>query len=258
MMATKIDDAEKISQLVSTLTDESLQLQFKEHIAGVQLKIEAAEYRLKKLRREVRRYLDREIIMQKDDKWREREVKSRFPYIVEFDHFVICLRSTLDYLAQIINISCELKMTPRVGLGEPPFASFHEVFKKLQNSKIYPDLSELFHEVNDSSWYEYLNSLRIDAVHRKPIFIIREGGLAPQNQSTSVQPEGKKRINSDIRIRMTKLLLPDEPLGRHADNEMELLSYCEETLNNVRATIQKGYSLLLPIMTTLAGEECKE
>jgi len=247
-MATKIDDAEKISQLVSTLTDESLQLQLKEHIAGVQLKIEAAEYRLKKLRREVRRYLDREIIMQKDDKWREREVKSRFPYIVEFDHFVICLRSTLDYLAQIINILCKLKITPRVGLGESPFVSFHEVLKKLQNSRLYPDLSELFHDVNNSSWYEYLNSLRIDAVHWKPIFIIREGGLSPHNQSAVVQPKSKKGINSDIRIRMTRLLLPDKPLGRYSDNEMELLTYCEETLNSVRNTIHKGYALLLPIL----------
>jgi len=245
MMGKKIGDVEKISQLVSTLTDESLQLQLKEHIAGVELKIEAAEYRLKKLRHEARRYLNREIVMKKDDRWREREVKSRFPYIVEFDHFVICLRSSLDYLAQIVNILCELKMTPRAGLGEPPFVSFNEVSKNLQNSKSYPDLSELFYDVYNSSWYKYLNSLRIDAVHWKPIFIIRQGGLAPQAQSTSIRTEGKKRINSDIRIRMTKLLLPDEPLGRHADNEMELLSYCEETLNNVRNAVQKGYSLLL-------------
>jgi len=253
-----MDNEPKLAEVIKTTLAKPGRQQALDYVEGIKFKTRLTEHRLGKLKHEVKRYCTRE---EADD----------FLYKAEFDHFVISIRSVLDYLAQLINVVYDLKLLPSHRLGRGDVADFKTVVPHLDDKEPGNKLRQLLEPTSASEWYkwyEYLNGLRIETIHVKPVptakemtacarsrACIAEDPLAKKSDDETrettqlpgveAQPEEEEQPRGGIGPRIEKLLLPDGPGGNTWEKRIELVSYCETGLANIRGIVQESYALLI-------------
>ena len=250
-----MDNEPKLVEVIKTILAKPGRQQALDYVEGIKFKTRLTEHRLGKLKHEVKRYCTRE---EADD----------FLYKAEFDHFVISIRSVLDYLAQLVNVVYRLELLPSHRLRKGDVADFKTVVRHLDDKEPGNKLTQLLKKTSDSEWYKCLNDLRIETIHVKPVPTAKEMAAcarskariagAPlakksddetrettQLQGGKAQPEEEEQPRGGIGPRIEKLLLPDEPGGNTWEKRIELVSYCEATLANTQGIVPESYAALI-------------
>lgn len=250
-----MDNEPKLVEVIKTTLAAPGRQQALDYVEGIKFKTRLTEHRLGKLKHEVKRYCTRE---EAED----------FLYKAEFDHFVISIRSVLDYLAQLVNVVYRLELLPSHASGPDPIVNFGTVVERVGRKEPGNKLARLLKRAIRSKWYKYLNGLRIETVHVKPVPTAREmraygtskahivtnvlakrsddeTGETTRLPGVEAQPEEEEQPRGGIGPRIEKLLLPDKPSGHTWEKRIELVSYCEATLANTQGIVPESYAALI-------------
>lgn len=257
-----MDNEATLVEIINAMLAEPDRQQALGYIEGVGFKLKGAEYRIKKLTDEV-------------DRFCARKETDEFYFRVEWDHFITCLRSAFDYLAQLINVVYGLELLPSHRLRKGDVVDFKTVVKHLDDKEPGNKLTQLLKKTSDSEWYKCLNDLRIETIHVKPVPTakemtacarskarIAEDPLAKKSDDETreitqlrggrAQLEEEEQPRGGIGPRIEKLLLPDEPGGNTWEKRIELVFYCETRLANIRGIVQESYA---PLIHRLEGSK---
>lgn len=177
------------------------------------------------------------------------------------------LRSALDFLAQLIKLVYRLPLLTRRALGSGKVVTLESLVKALDTKEPGGKLVQLLKATVSSNWYEYLNGLRIETIHVKPITIPKESSVSISTRFNLTVNVSVKKIDDrtggvteatsdsaqaeregppgETAVRIDKLLLPDEPWGNTTTKGIELVPWCETALDSVRDIIRQSYDLLI-------------
>ncbi len=129
-----------------------------------------------------------------------------FSMEIEFDHFVVSLRSCIEHLMQLINFIANLGLCP-TSYDRHYTVNTDNVISHLKSTQnvILNRLARYFEKEKGKDWYKMLHRLRIEIYHNKFDYFITTG-------------------------QQIKLELPNH-------TEVDLMAYCNEAIANVERVL---------------------
>lgn len=178
------------------------------YLRGINQKRLFARKRRAYLRRAIVIYIQRRMVTTGVPVIHPREISS-LPIEIEFDHFIVSLRSSIEHSMQLINSIAHLGLLPtnrhRNNTADR-VVSIDEVINALRssNDKILIRLGNYLLKEKQADWYKTLHTLRIEMFHNKyDKFIIRDNRLffgLPDNQQVDLLNYCSEEIDNVERI----------------------------------------------------------
>ncbi len=153
---------------------------------------------------------------------------------MDFDHCILSLRSSLEHLAQLVNVIVPLGLKPTRGKNRET-VSFDAVINaivrshELESVEYLKELSlNLQSEIKDN-WFKELNGLRIDSLH------VASGSL-PKTELFTYE-------NKIIGLRF---LLPREAVNSlKTEDDRDILNYCRNRIKDVQRILETSFNTLI-------------
>ena len=190
-----------------------------------------AERRLKRLTEEIEGYI--QTVQDDIQTTQYNQVPSSLNIEMDFDHCVLSLRSSLEHLAQLINVIIPLNLSPKATKGET-----HVTLKNvigeirrndlLKSNECLSNLSSYLSSEMEKDWYRDLHDLRITMFHDKSDRLIR------------ILTQTLERQLLDL-----KFLLPsDAAKSLVTEEERNIISYCENATRKVEGVLKETFGAL--------------
>ena len=160
---------------------------------------------------------------------------------MDFDHCIVSLRSSLEHLAQLVNVTLSLGLKPRGKNREA--VSFNAVINaiegnhKLKSVEYLKELASNLKREKEDNWFKELNTLRTESMHitsgtlpKTELFIIRNEiiglhFLLPRGQVNSITTE----------------------------EDRDILNYCRNRIRDVQRTLKISFHTLSKYMSNRMG-----
>ena len=172
-----------------------------------------ARQRMRLIRKAVSKYCEKQIVPVGNLQVKSRKTTS-FSIEIEFDHFIVSLRSSIEHLMQLINFISDLDLSPS-SYNHNHRVDLDNVINHLKNADntILCKLATYLEREKSEDWYKMLHKLRIELYHDK---------------------FEKFMVNGDS----ISLKLPGE-------TETDLLTYSITTTANVERVLSYGLNSLI-------------
>ena len=202
------------------------------YLTSIRLKHKFARKRLIVLKRKKTYYMKRRV-----EEYYNRAIRTTWPdyysILMEFDHCVISLRSSLEHLLQLINLVIPLGLAPQrkskeqvVGIATVITAM--SANRHIKQNNILGQLRENMKELQNQSWYDHLHKLRIEQYHDK----------------FTLPSLVEHRSKEDSRLYDITWNIPGLSNDKTGTTHIDIVNYCESTISNVEEVLITNLELL--------------
>lgn len=211
-----------------------------EYLTSIRLKHKFARSRLATLKRKKAHYMKTRI-----EEFSAKVTKTTWPdnysVLMEFDHCIISLRSSVEHLLQLVNVVAELELVPKRSRGKEAAVGISVVIAAMDKNRLFDqcdvlrELRENIRSLKSQPWYDHLHRLRIEQFHDKFTY-----------------PSLVEHRSSDKKLTDIGWYIPRETDGGRT--HVDIIDYCEEQVTNVEDVLVKNLGLLIRYLASKPGE----
>ena len=234
MSKSKVEDTISICfKAVRKYKTGSQLVQCFQYLTSIRLKYKFAKKRLTILKRKKAYYMRSRV-----EEYTKDSLKTTWPdnyaVLMEFDHCVTSLRSSLEHFFQLTNVLISLGLAPLRKFGEPE-VSISAVISAMDKNELcntnvtLRQLRLNIGVLKNQPWYEHLHNLRIELYH---------------NQFTHpdlVEHRSKDRELLDISWWIPNI---ERTINDTGITHVDIIDYCEKRIANVEGVLNTNLVLL--------------